>query len=289
MKLEALWDFHDLEATRSRFAERLAAARSSGDLESAACILTQIARIDGLQDSRKDAHEKLNEAARLATSPSGEAAVRIELETGRLARDEGNATEAARLFQQALDLAKTLQLNELAVDALHMLAIVAPPERALELANEAQSLVEAGGEELRGWLGPILNNSGWSLFDLGRYDEAISCFKRDAALRNAIGATAERQIADWNAAVALRAAGKLDEAEQMQHDLETEIGAQGEGIAYVFEELAELADAKGEIGKAATYAQKALQAHDAAGIDKDVNAEKLHHLNALAKAADTTS
>lgn len=289
MKLAALWDFHDLEATRSRFTERLAAARSSGDLDAVACVLTQIARIDGLQGSTEDAHAKLNEAARLATSQSGEAAVRIALETGRLARDEGNAKEAARLFQHAIDRAKNLQLNELAVDALHMLAIVAPPERALELANEAQSLVEAGGEELRGWLGPILNNAGWSLFDSGRYDEAVSCFKRDAALRNTIGATAERQIADWNAAFTLRAAGKLDEAEQIQHDLESEIGAQGDGVAYVFEELAELADAKGEVDKAAAYAQKALQAHGAAGIDKDVNAEKLDRLNTLVKAASTTS
>lgn len=286
MKLATLWDFDDLEATRIRFAERLDVARASEDMDAAACVLTQVARIDGLQGAFEEARAKLNQAVQL--SASGEVTVRVDLERGRIARDEGDPDKAARLFQRALDHAKSLNLNELAIDAIHMLAIVATPERSLELAHEAQSMAEAGDDELRGWLGPILNNAGWALFDLGRYDDALSCFKRDAELRNTSGAKAERQIAEWNAAFTLRAAGRLDEAVQMQLRLETEIGAQGKGIAYVFEELAELADLKGDADKAAVYARKALEAHNAAGLGKDADAGRLHRLQALADTVDPT-
>lgn len=287
MTLVELWDFGDLDATRSRFVERLEMARSVADAQEAACVLTQLARIDGLQGHYAEGREKLAEARALAPEGPSEAEVRIDLETGRIANEEGNREAAADCFQRAFKRARSLGLDGLAVDALHMLAIVAPPERALELAREAESLVEARGEALQGWLGPILNNAGWTLFDLGRYDDAVSCFRRDAALRERLGRTSERQIADWNAGFALRIAGKLDEAAAIQVALEQEIGKGGAGIAYVYEELSELADMRGEGEKAGIYARKALDAHEAEGINKAQNADKIARLVSLAKSGSS--
>ncbi|KAE9624747.1 hypothetical protein [Parasedimentitalea maritima] len=281
MKFEHLWDFNDLPATRQRLSERFEVVRATDQLEEAACILTQLARIDGLEGAFAVAEAKLAIACDLATNQSGEAAVRIALETGRLARDQGDVDRAERSFQLAARQARVSGLYTLALDALHMQAIAASPERAMQLADDAQSLIDCGDPGLRGWLGPILNNLGWTMFDAHRYEDALNCFRRDALLRAELGATVERQIADWNAGFVLRKAGRLEEAEATQAALESEVGESGTGIAFVFEERAELSAARGDWPAARRYAEKALVAHRGDGISNAEEPEKFARLAAL--------
>lgn len=281
MKLGQLWDFNDLAATRQRFIERLKAAQSANLAEEAACVLTQLARIDGLEGAFEEAEAKISRARDIAPNDSDEAAVRIALEAGRFARDQGDADGAERAFQVAADRARDAGLDALALDSLHMQAIAAPPERAMQLAEEARAIISRGHPGLRGWLGPILNNLGWTLSDAGCYDDALDCFRRDSALRAEIGATFERQIADWNAGFVLRKAGRLEEAKNVQSALEIEVGESGAGIAFVYEELSELAEAQGDRSTSRRYAQKALAAHRADGVSEAQEPEKFARLTAL--------
>ena len=109
----------------------------------------------------------------------------------------------------------------------------------------------------------------------------LDCFRRDSALRAELSATHERQIADWSAGFVLRKAGRLDEAEDVQAALEVEVGEFGAGIAFVFEELAELTAARGDRPAARSYAEKALAAHRADGDFEAREPEKFARLAAL--------
>lgn len=278
--MNELWNFNDLEVTRQRFEERLHVARSEGRASNAAAALTQLARIDGLERAFEAAESKLTEARALAPDDVGVAA-RIALETGRLARDQGDVAAAEQQFETALQLARQAGEDALALDSLHMLAISAPPDRALQLATTAEGVVAAGAPSLRAWLGPFLNNLGWTLCDAGRHEEAISCFHRDAALRAELGATGERQIADWNAGLVLRLSGRIEEARAVQTALEAEIGPAGDGIAFVLEELAELAAAGANRVRAQELAARAIDAHRASGLSEANDPDRFARLVAL--------
>ena len=193
-----------------------------------------------------------------------------------------NAAAATDLFWTAHDRARAADLPGLTLDALHMLAILAPADDALALASEAEALVEAAGADYRPWLGPILNNLGWTLFEDGRHDDAAGCFGRDSALRAELGRTDQRRIADWNLGYVLRNAGKVDVAFNVQQTLAAELEPDGPRIAFVYSELAELHAMCGRAAEAGDYARKSLAAHEAAGTLDAMLAERRAHMERLA-------
>jgi hypothetical protein len=67
-------------------------------------------------------------------------------------------------------------------------------------------------------------------------------------------------VAKWTVARGYRALGRLDDAEGLQNALVAEFAAIGEPDGYVFEELAEIALARGDAAAAKPWAQKAYAA-----------------------------
>jgi hypothetical protein len=81
-------------------------------------------------------------------------------------------------------------LNEdfFAIDALHMLAILAPTEQSLTLNQQAIELAESSREEkARNWLGSLYNNIGWSYHETGEYALALAIFKKAEAWQQSKG------------------------------------------------------------------------------------------------------
>ncbi|HEX6794209.1 MAG TPA: hypothetical protein VF304_10210, partial [Casimicrobiaceae bacterium] len=93
------------------------------------------------------------------------------------------------------------------------------------------------------------------------------------------------RIARWTVARGLRALGRLDEAEAIQRQLADEFEAAHAPDGYVFEELAEIAAARGDHAAAQSRAAKAL-----ALLSEDADfhaneAARLARLTELAKPA----
>src|SRR6266545_2749975 len=85
----------------------------------------------------------------------------------------GRAQGLQHKFEKALEMAKQVSEDFYAVDALHMLAIVAPPEQSLKLNLQAIQMAESSRQEkAQGWLGSLYNNLGWSYHNLEKYAEA---------------------------------------------------------------------------------------------------------------------
>jgi tetratricopeptide (TPR) repeat protein len=210
-RLRELWDFDDLDSTERRFRELLTAEPSAG---SRAEILTQLARVRGLRGEFDEGERLVDEAEGLAGSNTA-ARVRIDLERGRLRRSGGDEKAALPLFKSAFDTAVTAGELVLAADAAHMAALAAPDRNTmLAWTQTGIELAESAVDpSVRYWLGPLLNNLGWELYESGEYEPALDAFRRalgereqDPANRSAI------EIARYAVAKTLRALGRATEA-----------------------------------------------------------------------------
>ncbi|GAA4118701.1 hypothetical protein GCM10022215_20540 [Nocardioides fonticola] len=233
-EVRRLWDFEDPVASESRL-------RAAADASTSAVWTTQIARALGLQ-------ERTTEALALLDGIAGhdDPVVRAwsTLERGRALRSDGDPEQAERWFAEAVEAARTADLPFLEVDALHMLALVAPPDEALAAHLRAlEAARTASDPHTSTWECSILTNIGMTHADAGAWPEALTAFEeaRAAALRLP-DAEQRLLVADWMVAWALRHLGRRAEALEVQRDLRRRHEAAGTSDPYVEEELAMLGD-----------------------------------------------
>jgi tetratricopeptide (TPR) repeat protein len=235
---DALWDYAQPDQTETKFREILLQFPENDPrfLE----LLTQIARAQGLQRKFDQAHQTLDQVERRLTEGVSRSKIRYLLERGRVFNSSGHAEQARPMFERALDLAKQLHEDFYAVDALHMLAIVAPPEQSLSLNRQAIAFAEASkSEKARNWLGSLYNNTGWAYHDLGDYASALEIFENAETWQRSRDRVRETRIAAWCVARTLRSLGQIEEALSRQMALRDEFDSSGESDGYVFEEIAE--------------------------------------------------
>lgn len=236
--IDALWDFGDPAASEARFGQLLERMRGQAPADYLAQIHSQIARTHSLRADFAAAGCWLDEgeALCLAAETRGEdvrtARVRLLLERGRCLNSDGDPAAGAPLFQAALAAAEAAGEEHLACDAAHMLGIALPGEEGLAWNRRAIAMAEAARDpRARRWLGSLYNNSGWSLHDQGRYDEALELFEKSLTFREAQDPAGEAaRIARWCRARCLRSLGRLEVALSEQRAL-LEAGRAARGAA----------------------------------------------------------
>lgn len=214
-RLRALWDFDDLDETERRFRERLAAEpEDNGRAE----VLTQLARVRGLQGDFEDGERLVQEAEALAGS-SERAAVRIDLERGRILRSGGDPESAFPLFVAAYERGREVDELYLAGDAAHMAALAAGSRDGMrEWTERGIALADVGDGAARYWIGPLLNNLGWDQYEAGEFEQAHETFERALRAREA---DPENEAGTALARYALaKALLKLDRHAEAAHELE---------------------------------------------------------------------
>jgi tetratricopeptide (TPR) repeat protein len=278
---DALWDYANPEQTEASFRELL--PRFSEEDPAFLELLTQIARAQGLQRKFEQAHQTLDQVQRRLGETPSRPRIRYFLERGRVFNSSSDAGRARPFFEQAFEMAKPLQEDFYAVDALHMLAIVRP-EQGIALNRQAIELAESSGQErARDWLGSLYNNLGWSYHDTGDYDSALNIFEEAETWQRAKGRVNEARIASWCVARALRSLGRIEEALSKQMELKDELESVGASDGYVFEEIGECLLALNRGEEARPYFMKAhdLLSQDPWLIEKEP--ERLARLNILSQ------
>ncbi len=261
--VDALWDFSSPALSEQRFR----AALASADPNDALILQTQIARTYGLRGDFVKAKGILQDLEPRLASASPEAQARHALELGRSFASATHppdsqtphALERARsAYTSAIQISKKHQLDDLAIDALHMLAFVdTAPADQLRWGREALAIAEASSQPAaRKWEGSIRNNIGYALHQLGRYDDALAEFRRAVAVREAGSNPQRTRVAYWMVAWTLRALKRVDEALDIQLRLEREGDAADAPDPYVFEELEILYRLKQDETRAAHYADR---------------------------------
>lgn len=277
-RLRAFWDFSDLTITEQHLRDQLDREPTA---DGRAEVLTQLARIEGLRDDFGRGEALIVEAEALGSS--GVALSRIDLERGRLLRSGGRLEAALPLFESAFAAAVAADQYFIAVDAAHMAALAAPDhggfmawtQRGVELAG---SHVEA-----HYWLGPLLNNLGWQLFDTGDLGAALDAFER--ALEVRLGEPDNRleiEVARYAVGKTLRALGRARDAIPI---LETAVAwavDSGAPDGWFHEELAEEYAALGRDIEAGHQARLALPLLTDADPFFRGDTERMARLRALA-------
>jgi tetratricopeptide (TPR) repeat protein len=255
---DSLWDYSNPGQTEIKFREALKQIPENDFAHLG--LLTQIARSQGLQRKFDEAHQTLDQVEKALSEDHSRVKVRYLLERGRVFNSSGYADKARPFFEQALDLAKQLREDFYAVDAIHMLAIIAPSASSLALNLQAIQLAESSGQEkARNWLGSLYNNMGWAYHDLGDYESALRIFEKAETFRRSKGNVSEIRIAVWCVARTLRSLNRVEEALSRQMALKAEFESAGETDGYVFEEIGECLFALKREDEARPYFTKAYE------------------------------
>lgn len=261
-RIDECWDYSDPVGSEMRFQ----AAIGEADEEATRLELsTQIGRTLGLQRRFDEAHAVLDAVERdLGEQPDepglAAARVRAALERGRLLNSAGRPGEARPHFDAAWQLARDAGLDTLAIDAAHMIAIIATDDESLEWNRRALGLADSSSEaRARRWRGSLHNNLGWTYHDRGDFETALTHFQTARDCRREEGHADQLRIARWCVARCLRSLGRLEEALEMQVTLHAEMTSGGEPDGFIFEELAECLDALGRREDARPHFARAFE------------------------------
>ena len=235
---DALWDYSKPEQTETKFLELLPQFPEEGSARLE--LLTQIARAQGLQREFNDAHLTLDQVENQLSIESSRARVRYLLERGRVFNSSKHPEEARPFFEQALTMAQELNEDFYAVDAAHMLAIVADPASSLDWNLRAIHMAESSADvKARGWLGSLYNNTGWSYHDMGDFESALKIFQKAESYFGEVRREDRLRIAKWTVARCLRSMSHIEEALSKQLALKAEFDSIGGSDGYVDEEIGE--------------------------------------------------
>lgn len=260
LDLRGLWNFADPAASEQRFHER---ARDATPDEQA-ILQTQIARTLGLRRRFDEARAVLAALEPRLAERSPEVQARHHLELGRTwasathrpaERDAAARARARAAFVQAHAVAAAAGLDDLAIDALHMLPFTTTdPAEAARLNETALAAALASPQPAaRRWEASLRNNLGVSLHEQGRLDDALAVFRANVEPTARLGDAMRLRIAHWMVAWTLRGLGRGDEALAIQLRLAAENAAAGTPDPEVYGELALLHAARGDAERAAAY------------------------------------
>ena len=227
-EIDALWKIANPVEGQIKLENAITLYPSSADE-----LRTQIARSLGLQGRFDEAWEELS---KIDSRHSAVVEIRTQIESGRLKNSSGDQNQARPYFLKALELAQQEHLDYYAIDAAHMLGILSEGQESVQWNTLALQIAATSKiERAQNWKGSLLNNLGWTYFNMGEFNTALPTFESALDFQKAAGDPVRVRIARWTVARCLRALGKYDEALAIQTDL---IQYPEEG--YVSEELGEL-------------------------------------------------
>ena len=151
------------QPARRAVGELVPAAEASGDASYLAQLLSQIARAQCLQRQYDDADATLDRAEALLTAESHLPRVRCLLERGRIRNDQLQGDRGRAAFLEAWEIGRRQRIDNHAVDAAHMLGIIAPQAEAIEWNLRALEYAgQSPDPKARRWAASLSNNLGWA-------------------------------------------------------------------------------------------------------------------------------
>jgi len=134
----------------------------------------------------------------------------MQLEKGRLNNSSGKRDDAQPYFLKALELARQEHLDFYAVDAAHMLGIVSEGQESIQWNKLALQLAaDSMFKRAQDWKGSLLNNLGWTYFNMGDFDAALTTFDSALDFQKEVGDPIRIRLARWTVARCLRALTKI--------------------------------------------------------------------------------
>jgi len=168
--------------------------------------LSKIALAQAMQKNFEKARETLKRAEKAIVPEGHLAKASVMLEKARIFHQEEDLESALPLYEEVYRFCLSHKLDQEAIDAAHMVAIVAktPLEKiawnqlAIDLAKRSKD------SNARAWLGSLHHNLGQFLIEAGRYEEALGAFTKAVEFRKQEGYAPNLLMTKWGVARALR-------------------------------------------------------------------------------------
>ncbi len=240
VEIDSLWNYNDPSSSEIKFKNYIPKAEESADKDYLCQLLTQIARSQGLQMKFDEAHKTLDEVLELLDETTPIARIRYMLERGRTFNSSKVVENAKTFFKEAYKLAKASKEDYYAVDAAHMMLIAEKGEESLQWNEIAiKDADESSVVRAKNWLGPLLNNTGWTYHDMGSYEKALELFEKCRQWHKERNTGLGYFIARWTVARVHRSLKDYDKALALQYNLQEEMEENHKPDGFVYEEIGE--------------------------------------------------
>jgi tetratricopeptide (TPR) repeat protein len=264
-EFEKEWKYQDPANTELAFLEYVDALTEHEDSTLLPQLYTQLARCKSLLRDAQGCEIYLQSAKDLINDANGVDRIipfiRYHLERGRLLNTMQSEDKGREDFLIAWNEAVEHGIDFHAVDAAHMLGIISSGDEALEWNLKAMRYAEDSEDaKTKSWLGSLYNNIGWTMYGLGRYDQALECFLNNESWYRERHRHEEALIAHWSMAKMLRLLDRVDEAlrelyviadERKQRKLPND--------GYLVEEIGECLLARGHMDQAQPFFASAYE------------------------------
>ncbi len=243
--IDGFWSSEDLSVTEITIRQQLPQKPDSEWTAEEIGSLTQLARVQNLQEKSSEAKVTLEKAKTLLIMcPSDSSKIRTEI---RLVLEEGrhlwlarNPAKAQNFFNQAWNMSTETKEDFFAVDAAIMLSLCQPRKSQNEWLQKALALAESSHDEQgKLWLTQLYVLNGWHCFDFRRFEEALENFNKALARPRGNGETSDLYMIRWCVGRALRGLNRVAEALDVQTQLKNDLSILGRVNGYVFLEIAE--------------------------------------------------
>ncbi len=264
---------NDIDKAKELYLETAAVAEKEKNNSAPVEAYSQIARCYLKQNEIAEGLNWLDRAKAKATPDEPEGwsrylSVRGRFEWKKAAAEAKELTpevkQAASTFKEMYDYCLEHKLHERAIDAANMIAIVGGADDRIEWGLKGIKAAEAGN--LDGWLGPLWNNHGWNLNDMGEYEKSLEGLKKAREYHYKGEKELPKLIADWSVGYAYRMTGQIDSALTLMTKVSEWANRlydakpsdeNTEWVGFANKELGEIALIKGQNKLALKYFQKA--------------------------------
>ncbi len=279
---DSLFQVNDYEQAMIIYEKAAAAAESENNTSILTEAYSQVARCYILANNLDQGKYWLAKAEKFANPDQPEGWSRFLGVRGRLEWQEevsrtGEfspvAKQAADTFKEMYDYCIENKLYSRAIDAAHMVAIVSDMNDRIEWGLKGIKAAEEGN--ITEWLGPLWNNHGWNLDEMGKYDQSLAALLKAREYHYQSQDEMSRLIADWSVGHAYRMVGQLDTAQawimgvydkaisRYENDPSPE---NAEWVGFANKELGEIALARNQYRKALEYLKAARTRLGEAGM-----------------------
>jgi tetratricopeptide (TPR) repeat protein len=241
--------------------------------------LSQVARMNLLLGDKEKGREWLAQAGQKASESDPLGWSRYLGVKGRFEWQDNDLKTARETFDQMYTYCHVNGLWGRAVDAAHMIAIVAEsPDEQIEWGRRGIEAAEANGEER--WLGPLWNNLAGTYFDIKQFDSALECYLKAREYHWRYSDETAKLFADYHVGMTYRLLGRYDEAGKWLRPVLAwaERIENHSAIGQTCEDLGEIEIAQGRKAEGLKLLKRARSEYQLAGFDKSWT-EIWEHIN----------
>ena len=208
---DSTFQARDYQAALEQYTDAYDQARKEFNPSVEVEAASQIARMNLLLEHADVGRQWLDTAAQRATDSDPMGWSRYLGVKGRFEWKDNELKTARETFDRMYNYCTTNALWGRAIDAAHMVAIVAESSGdQIEWGKRGIEAAEKTDNEQ--WLGPLWNNLAGTYYDLKQYDSALTCYLKAREYHWRFSGEYAKLFADYHVGMTYRLLGNLDEA-----------------------------------------------------------------------------